>query len=167
MKVINLKYFIVMILLVFLISGCVQQLETIDLEKVDKVGLIIQNHYNGNKINDGKVVYMPLLDKENGILSGEIKNLIVNIVLRGLDYSRNYSIVLFNKTYENINYADIDFPDRPEWPEYRKGFVIYYSEIKNYKDYSIGIFVKVILPNGRIVKSSEFEPHTFLIYGHD
>jgi len=165
MKIINLKWFISLILLV-LIAGCTQP-ETIDLAKVDKVSLIIQDHYNENKINDGKVVYMPLLDKENGILSGNIKNLTINMVLKALDDSRKYSIVLFNRTYENVNYADIDFPDRPEWPEYKKGFVIYYDGIKNYEYYSIGIFVKVVLPNGRIVKSSEVEPHTFLIYGRD
>jgi hypothetical protein len=162
MKTINLKWLVAVILLLVLIAGCIQP-ETIDLAKVDKVSLIIKDHYTENNINDGKLVYMPFLDKENGILSGDIKNLTINIVLKGLDDSRKYSIVLFNRTYENINYADIDFPDRPEWPEYKKGFVIYYNQVKNYEDYSIGIFVKVILPNGRIVKSSELEPHTFLI----
>lgn len=162
-----MRWLIAVILSIVLITGCTQQLEAIDLAKVDKVSLITHDHYTENNINDGKVVYMPFLDKENGILSGDIKNLTINIVLKGLDDSREYSIVLFNRTYEDVNYADIDFPDRPEWPEYKKGFVIYYNEIKDYEKYSIGIFVKVILPNGRIVKSSEVGPHTFLIYGHD
>jgi len=158
-----MKWFIVMILLaVALVSGCAQQPETIDLAEVDGISLIIRNHYTENNVNDGKVVYVLLVNKGNEILDGDIKNITINMVLKGLDSSGKYSIVLFNKTYENVNYAYV----LPEWPEYKKGFIIYYNEIKNYEDYFIGIFVEITLPDGKIVKSSEVEPSTFLVYGY-
>jgi hypothetical protein len=162
-----MKWLLVMILAVILVAGCTQQLETIDLAKVDRVSLIIQNHLTENNVSDGKIVYIPLVNKENKIFYGNVKNLTINILLKGLDDLGKYSIILFNRTYENVNYLSINLPDHSEWPEYKKGFVIYYNEIENYEYYFIGIFVKVTLPDGKIIKSSEVDPTTFLVYGYD
>ena len=162
-----MKWLLVMILAVILVAGCTQQLETIDLTKVDRVSLIIQNHLTENNVSDGKIIYTPLVTKENKIFYGNIENLTINIVLKGLDDLGKYSIILFNRTYENVNYLSINLPNQPEGPEYKKGFVIYYNEIENYEDYFIGIFVKLMLPDGRIIKSSEVDPSTFLVYGYD
>jgi hypothetical protein len=113
-----------------------------------------------NNTNDGKIIYTPLLNSRNEILSGRLENLTINIALKGFDNSENYSIILFNKTYENVSYENIDFPD---YPEYKKGFVIYYDEIKNYENYTtIGVFVRVMLPDERIVKTPEIEPYALL-----
>ena len=148
------------------VSGCISQenpeVERELLESVATVSIIVHNHWNDNDINDGKIVYIPLINKRNEILGrthkAYIKNLTTTIIIKGLDNSyNNYSVILFNRTYQNVNYLDIDFPD-----DMNKGFIIYFNELKEYnQECCIAIFAKVMLPNGRVLKTHE--PYHFSI----
>jgi len=157
---------------IILISGCTKQntqilneknleVENELLESIAAVSIIVHDHWTENDINDGKIIYVPLINKRNEIINEVhkayiIKNLTITLTIRGLDHPyKNYSIVLFNRTYRNVSYLDINFPDNMN-----KGFIIYFDELKDYKqECCVAIFAEVILPNGKVLRTHE--PYDF------
>lgn len=124
------------------------------LESVADVGTIVHNHWTENDTNDGNIVYVGLVNKRNTYISDEIRNLTVTLTIKGLDESyKNYSVVLFEKTYTNVSLSDIDYPKG-------SGFVILFNELKRYnQECCVAIFAEVTLRNGKILKTHE--PHYF------
>jgi len=124
------------------------------LDQIASVGLVIHDHWTTNDINDGKIVYLDLINKRNVALgkydTANIQNLKVKLWILGLDTStKDYTIELFSKTYENLNYYDLYYPQG-------KGIIVYYSEIMKYDNQCCtGIRAEITLPDGRVLETHE------------
>jgi hypothetical protein len=142
------KLFVLMLFLTISIAGCIRQQEP--LESVATVGIIVHNHWTEDDLNDGRIIYVDLVNKRKEYISEEVKNLTVTLTIKGLDESyKDYSITLFEKTYTNVDLSDVNYPSG-------EGFIIYFSELIEYnQECCTAIFAEVVLPNGRVVKTHE------------
>lgn len=160
------KWRISLIILFFLIltffAGCIEssQSNSLTLDQIAGVGLVVHDHWTEKDTNDGKIVYIDLINKRNVALgksdNADIRNLKVKLRVLGYDTTtKDYTIELFSKTYSNLNYYGIYYPQGD-------GIVIYYNEIKKYENQCCtGITAEVTLPDGRVLKTHEI--HDFNI----
>jgi len=133
-----------------------QETEEELLQSVAAVGTVVHNHWTEDDVNDGRIVYVGLVNRRNEYIWGEIKGLTVTLTIRGLDESyKNYSVVLFEKTYTDVSLSHIDYPGG-------EGLVILFSELEEYKqECCTAIWAEVILPDGRVLKTHD--AHDFQI----
>ena len=127
-----------------------------DLNQIAGIGLPIHDHWTEKDINDGKIVYIDLINKRNEAISpsnADIHGLTVKLRVLGLDSEGHFTIELFSRTYPNLNYVDITYPQG------QNPIVIYYDEIKNYEfnEYGCctGLSAEVTLPDERILKTND------------
>ena len=126
-----------------------------DLDQVAAIGLPIHNHWTEKDINDGKIVYIDLVNKRNEAISFrdvDINGLKVTLRVLGLvpGTSNDYSIELFSKTYTNLNYDEITYPQG------QNPIIIYYDQISNYEnDCCTAISAEVTLPDGRTLRTHD------------
>jgi len=123
---------------------------------VSSIDIVIHNHWTKDNINDGKIVYIDLINPRNECISSNIKiePLTVAVTIKGLDESyKNYSVILFNKIYQNVTYSEISYPQG-------QGILILYSEINEYKqECCTAIWAEVTLPDGRVIQNND--PYDF------
>lgn len=136
--------------LLFTLTAC------INMDEISSVGLVVHNHWTEDNINDGKIVYIDLVDDRNECISGSVKiePLTVRISIRGLDESyQDYSVLLFDKTYQDAIYSEITYPGG-------QGILILYSELEEYgQECCIAIWAEVILPDSRVIQNDD--PYDF------
>jgi hypothetical protein len=125
-----------------------------DLNKIAGIGLPIHNHWTDKDINDGKIVYIDLVNTRNEAISfrdADINGLTVKLRVLGLDpNTKDFTIELFSRTYPNLNYDDITYPQG------QNPIVIFYDDISNYEnDCCTAISAEVKLPDGRVLKTHD------------
>ena len=149
MRIIQLAA-ILLIGFLFTLTAC------FDMDEIASVGMVVQNHWTEDDINDGKIVYIDLVDDRNECISGSVKiePLTVTISIRGLDESyQDYSVLLFDKTYEDAIYSEITYPGG-------QGIFILYSELQEYEqECCTAIWAEVILPDSRVIRNND--PYDF------
>jgi hypothetical protein len=145
---------ILLIGLLFTLTAC--SCEPLNIGEISSVGIVVHNHWTENNINDGKIVYIDLVNVRNECISGNVKiePLTVTITIRGLDESyTDYSVVLFDKTYQNAIYSEISYPRG-------QGILILYSELEEYEqECCTAIWAEVILPDSRVIRNND--PYDF------
>lgn len=127
---------------------------TFDLNQIAGIGLPIHDHWTDKDINDGKIVYIDLVNKRNEAISfrdADINGLTVKLRVLGLDpNTKDFTIELFSRTYPNLNYDHITYPQG------QNPIVVYYNEIGYYgNECCTGIYAEVTLPDGRTLKTHD------------
>lgn len=126
------------------------------LESVADVGIVVHNHWTQDDVNDGKKVYVDLVNRRNECIGSdaEVGQLKVRLVIKGLDTSyEDYTVLLCDQTTQNVQYSDISYP-RGE------GIVILYSDLAEYdQECCTAIWAEVTLSDGRVVKN--LDPYDF------
>lgn len=131
-------------------------LEPLDIDEVASVGVVVHNHWTDDDLNNGKIVYIDLVNRGNECISGrvDIEPLTVRISIRGLDESyQDYSVLLFDKTYQDAIYSEISYPQG-------QGILVLYSELEEYEqECCTAIWAEVTLPDSRVIDSND--PYDF------
>lgn len=166
-RIIHFLSLFILISGIILITGCISSnnneeksssQSNFDLNQIADVGLVVHNHWTDKDVNDGKIVYIDLINKRNEALgksdNADIHGMTVKIRIFGYDYATNdYTIELFNKVYPNLNYYDINYPQGGQ-------IVIFFNEIAKYEnELNPLISAEITLPDGRILKTHD--PHDF------
>ena len=127
-----------------------------NIDEISSVGMVVHNHWTEDNVNDGKIVYIDLMNARNECISGNanIEPLTVTITIKGLDEAyTDYSVVLFDKTYQNVIYSEISYPQG-------QGILILYSDLEDYEqDCCTAIWAEVILPDSRVIQNND--PYDF------
>jgi len=151
---------IILVCIFFLFCGCTSEEPSaptrinFDLNQIAGIGLPIHDHWTDKDINDGKIVFIDLVNKRNEAISSrasDISGLTVKLRVLGLDpNTKDFTIELFSRTYHNLNYDDIAYPQG------NNPIVVYYNEISNYEsECCTGISAEVTLPDGRILRTHD------------
>lgn len=145
--------FLVVFLFAFTAFSCT---EPFDIDEVSSVGIVVHNHWTEDDINDGKIVYVDLVNARNECISPsvDIEPVTVNITIKGLEETyTDYSVVLLEKTYQDVLYSEISYPQG-------QGIIILYNELEDYEqDCCTAIWAEVILPDDRVVQNND--PYDF------
>ena len=120
------------------------------LESVADVGVVVHNHWTDDDVNDGRIVYVGLVNRRHEYISDEILGLTVTLTIKGLDEAyEEYSKVLFTRTYTDVALSTMDYPGG-------SGFVILFDDLAQYtQDCCTAIWAEVVLPDGRLVKTHD------------
>lgn len=130
--------------------------EPFNIDEISSVGIVVHNHWTEDDINDGKTVYIDLVNARNECISPsvDIEPLTVNITVKGLEETyTDYSVVLLEKTYQDVLYSEISYPQGQD-------IIILYSELEGYEqDCCTVIWAEVTLPDDRVVQNND--PYDF------
>ena len=154
MRIMQITAILLIVLLFALTSfSCT---EPFNIDEISSIGIVVRNHWTEDDINDGKIVYIDLVNARNECISGsvDIEPLTVNITIKGFDETyTDYSVILFDKTYQDVIYSEISYPQG-------QGIIIPYTDLEDYEqDCCTAIWAEVILPDDRVVQNND--PYDF------
>ncbi|MFC1927648.1 hypothetical protein ACFLW7_03630 [Chloroflexota bacterium] len=154
MRIVHLAA-ILLVGFLFTLTACLDG-EVLDIDEIASLGIVVHNHWTEDDVNDGKTVYIDLVNNRNECISGRVRiePLSVRISITGLDESyQDDSVLLFDKTYQDAIYSEISYPQG-------QGILVLYGELEEYEqECCTAIWAEVTLPDGRVIRNND--PYDF------